>query len=208
MKPWREIAVPHQDVLVGTFQQAEFAADLMAVHQGKADPTYQDPTAFFQRTFITEGMRLLLTSVAQRLNGGGGDPVMQLQTAFGGGKTHTMLAVYHLAKGGYATKDLAGVSSLLDQAGLAGIPACRIAVLVNDLVRHRLHLALVYASLPLFRSRMTWHDAPASVRQAYTLREMQSLFEQTDAAQVEIRKHYLFRMGAIAWKKRESPCTT
>jgi len=57
----------------------------MAVHQGKADPTYQDPTAFFQRTFITEDMRLLLTSVAQRLNGGGGDPVMQLQTAFGGG---------------------------------------------------------------------------------------------------------------------------
>jgi len=129
MKPWREIAVPHRDVLEGTFQQAEFAADLMAVHQGKANPTYQDPTAFFQRTFITEGMRLLLTSVAQRLNGGGGDPVMQLQTAFGGGKTHTMLAVYHLAKGGYATKDLAGVSSLLDQAGLGGIPVCHIAVL-------------------------------------------------------------------------------
>ena len=78
---------------------------------------------------------------------------------------------------------------------------CRIAVLVNDLVRHRLHLALVYVSLPLFRSRMTWHDAPASVRQAYTLHEMRGLFEQTVAAQVEIRKHYLFRMGAIAWKK-------
>jgi len=77
---------------------------------------------------------------------------------------------------------------------------CRIAVLVNDLVRHHLHLALVYVSLPLFRSRMTWHDAPASVRQAYTLQEMRGLFGQTAAAQVEIRKHYLFRMGAIAWK--------
>ncbi len=89
---------------------------------------------------------------------------------------------------------------------------CRIAVLVNDLVRHRLHLALVYVSLPLFRSRMTWHDAPASVRQAYTLREMHHLFGQTDAAQVEIRRRYLFRMGVIAWKNacrsRKDPCTT
>jgi ubiquinone/menaquinone biosynthesis C-methylase UbiE len=80
---------------------------------------------------------------------------------------------------------------------------CRIAVLVNDLVRHRLHLALVYAGLPLFRSRITWHDAPASVRQAYTLKEMQQLFAQTNAARVEIRNSFLFRMAAIAWK---NPC--
>jgi len=129
MKPWREIAVPHRDVLEGTLQQAEFAADLMAVHEGQATETYQDPKEFFRRTFITEGMRLLLTSVAQRLNGKGGDPVLQLQTAFGGGKTHTLLAVYHLAKGGYATKDLPGVSALLDQANLDGIPVSRIAIL-------------------------------------------------------------------------------
>jgi len=129
MKPWREIAVPHRDVLEGTLQQAEFAADLMAVHDGQATDTYQDPKEFFRRTFITEGMRLLLTSVAQRLNGKGGDPVLQLQTAFGGGKTHTLLAVYHLAKGGYVTEDLPGVSALLDQAGLDGVPVSRLAIL-------------------------------------------------------------------------------
>lgn len=129
MKPWREIAVPHRDVLEGTLQQAEFAADLMSVHEGQATETYQDPKEFFRRTFITEGMRLLLTSVAQRLNGKGGDPVLQLQTAFGGGKTHTLLAVYHLAKGGYATKDLPGVSALLDQAGIEGLPVSKIAIL-------------------------------------------------------------------------------
>ena len=67
MKPWREIAVPHRDVLEGTFQQSEFAADITAVHTGKATPEYQDAVAFFERTFITEGMRLLLTQVAQRL---------------------------------------------------------------------------------------------------------------------------------------------
>ncbi len=97
MKPWREIAVPHRDVLEGTFQQSEFAADITAVNTGKASREYQDAVAFYERTFITEGMGLLLTQVAQRLAGKGGEPVVQLQTAFGGGKTHTMLAVYHLA---------------------------------------------------------------------------------------------------------------
>jgi predicted AAA+ superfamily ATPase len=129
MKPWREIAVPHSDVLNGTFQQAEFAADLNAVNNGDAPIVYQDAASFFQRTFITEGMRLLLTSVARRLNGQSGDPVIQLQTAFGGGKTHTMLAVYHLAKHTCPVKELAGIPALLDNARLMGIPTARVAVL-------------------------------------------------------------------------------
>jgi len=129
MKPWREVAVPHPDVLEGTFLQSEFAADITAVHTGKATPEYQDATAFFQRTFITEGMSLLLTSVARRLNGQGGDPVIQLQTAFGGGKTHTMLAVYHLATRQCPLKDLPGVSDLLDHAGIMDVPKARVVVL-------------------------------------------------------------------------------
>lgn len=77
---------------------------------------------------------------------------------------------------------------------------CRVAVLINDLVRHPLHMTLVYAGLPLYRSRLTRHDAPASVRQAYTPGEMQTLLAQTSAARAEIHRHYLFRMGVIAWK--------
>ena len=129
LKPWREIAVPHADVLKGTFQQSEFAADLTAVHTGKATREYQDAAAFFDRTFITEGMRLLLTSVARRLNGQGGDPVIQLQTAFGGGKTHTMLAVYHLATRKCTLKDLPGIPALLDHAKIMDLPKARVAVL-------------------------------------------------------------------------------
>jgi uncharacterized protein len=129
LKPWREVAVPHRDVLEGTFQQSEFAADITAVHTGKATHEYQNAQAFFERTFITEGMRLLLTSVARRVNGQGGDPVIQLQTAFGGGKTHTMLAVYHLATRKCALKDLPGIPALLDQAKLMDIPKAKIAVL-------------------------------------------------------------------------------
>ena len=129
MKPWREIAIPHRDVLEGTFQQSEFAADITAVHSGKASREYQDSVAFFDRTFITEGMRLLLAQVAQRLTGKGGEPVVQLQTAFGGGKTHTMLAVYHLTTRKCALSQLPGISALLDQAGLTDIPQARVAVL-------------------------------------------------------------------------------
>lgn len=129
MKPWREIAIPHTDVLKGTFQQAEFAADISAVHSGKAPTEYQDAKAFFERTYITEGMRLLLTQVARRLSGQGGEPVIQLQTAFGGGKTHTMLAVLHLASRTCPLSELQGIPSLVEQAGLMDVPQTRVAVI-------------------------------------------------------------------------------
>ncbi len=129
LKPWREIARPHKDVLEGTFKQSEFAADITQVANGTATPEYQDAEKFFARTFITEGMRLLLMSVAQRLCGIGGDPVIQLQTAFGGGKTHTMLTVLHLAKRTVSTDKLEGIPPLLDQAGIHELPNANLAVL-------------------------------------------------------------------------------
>jgi hypothetical protein len=128
LKPWTEIATPHEDVLKGTFKQAEFAADLSLVNEGKAPKEYQDPVSFFERTYITEGMRLLLDSVVKRLNGGSGDPVIQLQTAFGGGKTHTETAVYHLGKGEQSPSALRGIPRILDAAGVNEIPKASIAV--------------------------------------------------------------------------------
>jgi predicted AAA+ superfamily ATPase len=129
MKPWREVAVPHRDVLEGSFQQSEFAADITAVNTGKAPPEYQDAVAFFERTFITEGMGILLIQVVLRLSGKGGEAVIQLQTAFGGGKTHTELAVYHLATHTCALSDLVGIPALIDRAGLMEVPRARVAVL-------------------------------------------------------------------------------
>ena len=129
LKPWREIARPHKDVLEGTFKQSEFAADISQVAAGSAPPEYQDAEKFFSRTFITEGMRLLLISVAQRLAGLGGDPVIQLQTAFGGGKTHTMLAVYHLASRKVGTDKLEGIPPILDAAQIHDLPFARVAVI-------------------------------------------------------------------------------
>ncbi|HPN41812.1 MAG TPA: DUF499 domain-containing protein, partial [Candidatus Cloacimonadota bacterium] len=129
IKAWRDIAIPHQDVLRGTFKQSEFAADLSQVHLGKASEEYQNPALFYQRTFITEGMRLLLSSVIQRLCGKGGEPVIQLQTAFGGGKTHTMMAVYHLAKGEVGASELHGIPPIIDAAGVTQLPKARIVVI-------------------------------------------------------------------------------
>lgn len=129
LKPWREIARPHKDVLEGSFKQSEFAADITQVATGSATIEYQDAEMFYSRTFITEGMRLLLMSVAQRLAGKGGDPVIQLQTAFGGGKTHTMLAVYHLATRHGSTDKLEGLPPLLDEAGIHDLPNAKVAVI-------------------------------------------------------------------------------
>jgi ubiquinone/menaquinone biosynthesis C-methylase UbiE len=81
-----------------------------------------------------------------------------------------------------------------------GLRVSRTAVLINDLVRHPLHLTLIYAAMPLFQSRITRHDAVASLRRAYTVEEMRGLLQQTTAARVEIERHYLYRMGALAWK--------
>ncbi len=77
---------------------------------------------------------------------------------------------------------------------------CRRAVLINDLIRSRLHLWLVYAGLPLFRSRITWHDAPASVRRAYTTAEMRQILRQVPVERISVTRRYLYRMGVLLWK--------
>ncbi|MBS7547016.1 Swt1 family HEPN domain-containing protein [Dietzia massiliensis] len=97
---WRDVLAPHPDVASGQFHAAEFAADLHTVASGRASDEYADPVAFFERTYLTEGLKDLLTRAARRLSGdAGASPVVNLQTTFGGGKTHSMLAVWHLASG-------------------------------------------------------------------------------------------------------------
>ncbi len=131
LKPWREVITPHRDVASGRYQQAEFAADLWQVHLGEGGEEYRDPTEFFRRTFLTESLKRLLVGAVQRLNGQGGDPVVQLQTNFGGGKTHSMLALYHLFSG-TATAELAGVDAVLKDSGASKLPKANRVVLVGN----------------------------------------------------------------------------
>jgi predicted AAA+ superfamily ATPase len=111
---WRDVAEPHDDVRQGTFQLAQFAADLRQVALGIARPEYGDPVQFFDRTYITRGLKYLISQTLQRLNGVGGEPVIDLMTTFGGGKTHSEIAVYHLA-GGTPADSLLGVREICDE---------------------------------------------------------------------------------------------
>ncbi|MDA8312150.1 MAG: Swt1 family HEPN domain-containing protein [Actinomycetota bacterium] len=133
LKPWREIVTPHPDVASGRYQQAEFAADLHQVWRGEAADEYGKPVEFFRRTFLTDGLRDLLLNAVRRFRKVGGDPVVELQTNFGGGKTHSMIALYHLAAG-YPPHELPGVEAMLATAGLEAPPPARTAVLVGQMI--------------------------------------------------------------------------
>src|SRR5579859_5766426 len=131
LRPWREVVTPHTDVARGNYQQAEFAADLWQVYLGEGTGEYRDPREFFRRTFLTDSLKQLLVGAVQRVSGRGGDPVVQLQTNFGGGKTHSMLALYHLFSG-TKPSDLAGVDGVLASAGVTNLPTARRVVLVGN----------------------------------------------------------------------------
>jgi len=131
LKPWREVVTPHKDVASGRYQQAEFAADLWQVHMGEGTDEYKKPVEFFRRTYLTESLKSLLVAAVQRISGQGGDPVVQLQTNFGGGKTHSMLALYHLFSGSKPS-DLAGIDTVLKEADATKLPTVKRVVLVGN----------------------------------------------------------------------------
>ena len=118
LPPWRSVVTPHPDVASGRYQQAEFAADLWQVYLKEGSDEYKDPVEFYQRTFLTEGLRTLLTKSLLRLSINEGDPVVELQTNFGGGKTHSMLALYHLFSG-VKPGSLPGIEELLNDTSVA-----------------------------------------------------------------------------------------
>ena len=130
LRPWREVIAPHRDVAGGKYQQAEFAANLAQVVMGNAEPEYQDAVQFFDRTYLTQGMKTLLLSALNRATNRNGEPVTQLKTAFGGGKTHSMLALYHLFTGKHMENHKT-VRAILNDLQLPTIPKVNVCVLVG-----------------------------------------------------------------------------
>ena len=128
---WRTVMQPHPDVAEGRYRAAEFAADLAQVSRGEGAFEYRDPVEFFARTYVTEGMAGLLTESLQRIAGKGGEPVIQLKTAFGGGKTHSMLALYHMVHSVNNVERIPGLKPILERAGLDKLPKANVAVLVG-----------------------------------------------------------------------------
>lgn len=122
LKPWRDIVTPHPDVSSGNYQQAEFAADLSEVVAGNATSEYQDPKEFFKRTHLTEGLKELLSLSLTRISQGIGEPAIQLQTNFGGGKTHSLIALYHLYKNSKSALGYAGVEEIAKNLDIYQLP--------------------------------------------------------------------------------------
>ena len=131
LTPWRDVVTPHPDVQKGDFLQAEFAADLWQVYRGEAKSEYGDPVQFFRRTYMTEGLKILLGTALDRICGTTGDPIIELQTNFGGGKTHAMLGLYHMFSG-TPFAELLGVEELVQDKEInEKAMAVRRAVLVG-----------------------------------------------------------------------------
>ena len=138
LKPWREVLRPHDDVATGNFHAAEFAADLYKVASGAddVDKDYSDPVQFFARTYLTEGLKDLIGRAVRRLGGDdNASPVINLQTNFGGGKTHSMLSLWHVAAGRPLGAFGQEAQDLLSQVGYADLPAGirRVAIVGNHL---------------------------------------------------------------------------
>ncbi len=125
MKPWRNVVVPHRDIREGRFDESVFAASLSDVVNGRGPLEYRDAATFFAKTYPTRGLIQLLAAVTARLAGAGrGEGVIQIQTPFGGGKTHGLVALYHLFASAPPGGDL--VQRVLQESGVSAIPSARV----------------------------------------------------------------------------------
>jgi len=126
--PWRNVVTPHDNIKQGKVKQNDFAASLADVLNSSGNPDYFEPIRFFNRTFLTAGLRQLAGEVVGRLTGqGDGDAVMQIQTPFGGGKTHTLITLYHLVKNGAACFDHPALKEYWFERGWKTPPAVPVA---------------------------------------------------------------------------------
>lgn len=132
LKAWRQVVTPHADIRQGKFDSSVFAANLGEVLAGRGAVDYRDAKTFFSKTFLTNGLTQLLIDVMRRLSAvGKSEPVIQLQTAFGGGKTHTLLTLYHLLKKPNEVGKLPEIQQIVSNAGIKGIPTANVACIVG-----------------------------------------------------------------------------
>jgi hypothetical protein len=130
LKPWIQVVEPHEDIRKGRFDESVFAADIGAVLADRGAIEYRDPELFFKKTYFTQEISALLSDILLRLSGKKGiEPVVQLQTPFGGGKTHTLLAIYHLIRHKGTAIKSKDIKEILSENKLAQIPDAKIAII-------------------------------------------------------------------------------
>ena len=134
LKPWYKVVTPREDLREGKpLDASEFAVHLDQVREGRAPADYQNPERFFERTYLTKNLSTLAAEVIRRLSGERTETnaIFNLATQFGGGKTHALTLLYHLARSGPTANRWAGVSTLLAKAGIAAVPQADVAVFVG-----------------------------------------------------------------------------
>ena len=125
LKPWWQVATPHRDIREGKI--SDFAADLRRILKGEAAVEYLDPDIFFRSTHLTKGLKNIIKDVLLSLSGKEESKILQIQTPFGGGKTHALVSLYHLVKYGTSTPE---IKAFLEENGLE-IPKTNVAVFVG-----------------------------------------------------------------------------
>lgn len=134
MKPWYKVVTPREDLREGKpLDASEFAVHLDHVRDGRAPAVYQNPAEFFERTFLTKNLSELAAQVVRRLSGVKVETsaIFNLSTQFGGGKTHSLTLLFHLAQNGEAAKSWKGVSGILQNAGVSTVPKAATAIFVG-----------------------------------------------------------------------------
>ncbi len=175
---WRTVIEPHPDVAMGRYRNAEFAADLAQVARGEGSVEYRDPVEFFARTYVTEGMKGLLVQGLKRLCGKDGDPVIQLKTAFGGGKTHSMLALYHLMHGRMNIDRVPSIKPVMEAAGVSELPEAHVAVLVGTALDPT--ATKRPAKLPGVTVRTLWGEMAAQLAESAEKPELYDYVKESD----------------------------
>ncbi|MDQ3799986.1 MAG: DUF499 domain-containing protein [Acidobacteriota bacterium] len=133
LMPWFRVVTPHLDIRQGRLDESVFAANLAEVALGTGREIYANPILFFEKTFFTSGLKSIAKTVIKGLNGqeDADNRVMSLQTGFGGGKTHTLISLFHLAKLGKAAINSSSVKELIEATGTPEFDAAKIAVFTN-----------------------------------------------------------------------------
>ncbi len=130
-KPWHEVVDLLDELKTGELSLSMFAADLYDVIMGRAKPLYQNPEKFFGRTSPTFNLRELVKDIVLRLAGKNDKAVRQLELTYGGGKTHTLITLFHLVRNPDSLPDLAAVKEFIEHAGMRP-PKARVAALPFD----------------------------------------------------------------------------
>ena len=192
LSSWRSVMTPHPDVAAGRYRKAEFAADLNQVVRGTAANEYLDPVEFFSRTYMTAGIKGLLTQALRRVSGRDGEPVIQLKTAFGGGKTHSMLSLYHLLRGGFKLDDVPNAREVVREAGLEIVPPVNVAVVVGTALDPS--KAKLPADMPGVKVNTIWGDIAYQLAKSAGKPELYRYVQEADRRHVSPGSEALTRL--------------